>query len=164
VRRLDEPPGGEAEGRQDDGLAITRADMAAYLEEHPAMAGHTGAVLEVAARKARRRRPDLSDDEFATLARQALPNVSLRMESVVDEILTYIQAYRPAPPRAGRPGAPRLSEGECQRQLQSALARLAALGVDWPTRDAIAGELGMDPRSLYRWLRTFPSLRRLLRP
>jgi len=148
----------------DEELAITQADMAAYLKKNPGMAGMMGAVVDVMYEKARRRRPDLSDSEFATLFRQVLPAAPWREETIVAEILAGIQAFRPAPPTRGQPGAPILDEAVCGDEVRAALKRLAARGDRRPTRISIAAEIGLDPRTLRAWRSRFPSVAALLPP
>jgi AraC-like DNA-binding protein len=165
MKGADEARGAKTEGdRGGDGeLVVTEAEIAAYLDENPGMAGSMGTLLDLASRKARSKRQDLTDADFFRLLEQSIPDLHWRRESMAAEILAFIETYRPAPPVAGRPGAPRLTEQRCERQIRAALRRLEADAIVAPTRDDVAAEIGMDPRNLYRWLRRYPALRDLLR-
>ncbi len=156
------PATGEFHGRQDDDLAVTEDDIAGYLKDHPGMAGMSGTLVDLAWRKARRRRPDLTDSEFATLATQSIPGLSWHQGTMAAEILAYIQAYRPAPRPPGQPGAPSIDEDACQKEVRVAVESLIARGYKRPTRAAIAEEIGIDPRTFRTWRRRFPGLNSLL--
>lgn len=147
----------------EDDLAIREVDLEAYFAEYPGTFPGLDVTPIVAAAKARHARPDLSDDNFALLVRQALQTVTGRQESMAREVVAYLDAVRPAPPLAGRPGAPRRRESDVRRELEMALARLSEDGDDDPTRLAIASAMGIDDRTLRRHLGQFPSLRDLLR-
>jgi hypothetical protein len=56
-----------------------------------------GYLLTQAYTAARPQRPDLSDEEFAILASQAIPTLSGHTGSMPAELLAYIDAVRPRP-------------------------------------------------------------------
>jgi hypothetical protein len=146
------------EEKLDSDLAITEAEIRAYLEEHPGMSGMEGTFLVLALEKARRRRLDLTDTEFRILANESIPRAPWRNETLAAEILAGIQARRPAPPLRGRPGAPVLDEDICRDAVLAALKRLGARGDRRPTRRSIAAEIGIDVRTLRTWRTRFASV------
>ena len=126
----------------------------------------TGYRLVKALEEARRLRPDLTNDEFNVLARQAIPTLSGHWGSAPTEILAYVDAIRRRRSRrrspTGSPGRPRLREADLSRELAAALAAFHDEDEDRPTRAMIAERLGIDPYTLRRRLQRFPQLRELL--
>lgn len=141
------------------GLAAVRAPGQPWLVARDAVAGIAGV------REARPQRPDLSENHWQRLVGQFWERLTQPRRSDPRAILAEVDAIRPMP-RPRRPGgAPRLPEHEARRDLEAALAKLQAQGVERPTREAIAAAHSPDlsVRGLQKRLAAYPRLRDLLR-
>jgi hypothetical protein len=111
--------------------------------------------------EARSRLSYITDAEFAELRKMV--QVSGDPPSLADELVRGVEALRPAPRPAGRPGRPKLTEEDRERRLRTAIDTLRKPGTEWPMIKEVAYELGMQPRSVSRWLQEYPDLARLFR-
>lgn len=121
----DDPAGTQEPAAPDPERMVLPEDVRAYFAEHPHVFPGMDVTVIIAGQKARRLRPDLSDEDFRLLFLDALERVSGHQASIVEEVLAYLAAVRPPPgalPPAVRPGAPELGEERARAELEQALA------------------------------------------
>ena len=109
--------------------------------------------------EARAQRPDLAPDTFAILADQGFP-LSIPFEDTPEEVLTYLDAFRPL----STPSAPPIAPSWRRLRLEQALEGLRQAGNVAPTQAELA-EAAQPPigeRTLRDWLAAEPELRALL--